>query len=120
MVYVNAGHPPPIVLRASGGIESLAVTGPALAFPNVHPMRDAYVSFEPGDGFVLFTDGVTDAGPSPDEFFDVPGIQATARALWSRSAAEIGQGLLGEATRRAGDARMDDATVVVVKFVSRP
>ena len=65
---------------------------------------------------MLFTDGVTEAGPSPDQFFDVAGVEATARALWSRSASEIGQGLIAEASRYAGQTLLDDATVVVVKF----
>jgi len=76
----------------------------------------AYVSFEPGDGPVLFTDGVTEAGPSPEQFFDVAGVEATTRALWSRSASEIRHGLLAEASRHAGEKLLDDATVVVVKF----
>jgi sigma-B regulation protein RsbU (phosphoserine phosphatase) len=116
MVYVNAGHPPPLVVRATGQIGPLTVTGPVLGFPGVLPMREAFVNFEPGDGLVLFTDGVTEAGPSPDRFFDVAGVETTVRSLWTRSAAEIGRGLLEEAKRHAGGTLEDDATVVVVKF----
>jgi phosphoserine phosphatase RsbU/P len=116
MVYVNAGHPPPLVVRATGQIGPLTVTGPVLGFPGVLPMREAFVTFEPGDGLVLFTDGVTEAGPSPDRFFDVAGVETTVRSLWTRSAAEIGRGLLEEAKRHAGGTLEDDATVVVVKF----
>ena len=118
MVYVNAGHPPPLVLRHTGRIELLGVTGPALGFPGIHPMREAFVSFEPGDGFVLFTDGVTDVGPTPDQFFDAAGVEATVRRLWSGSAAQVGEGLFAEARRHGGGAVNDDATVVVVKFGS--
>ena len=116
MVYVNAGHPPPLLMRATGQIEWLTVTAPVLAFPNVSPTRDAYVTFGQGDGLVLFTDGVTDAGPSPDQFFDVAGIEATVRSLWTRSASEIGRGLLEAVKRHGGDILRDDATVVVVRF----
>jgi len=65
---------------------------------------------------VLFTDGVTEAGPSPDEFFDVSGVEATVRALWTRGAEAVGRGLLDEAVRRWGGVLSDDATVVVMKF----
>jgi phosphoserine phosphatase RsbU/P len=116
MVYVNAGHQPPLVVRATGLIEPLAVTGPLLGFPRVSPMREAFVTFGQGDGLVLFTDGVTEAGPSPDRFFDVAGVETTVRSLWTGSAAEIGRGLLEEAKRHAGNTLEDDATVVVVKF----
>jgi sigma-B regulation protein RsbU (phosphoserine phosphatase) len=116
MVYANAGHLPPLVVRKNGAVESLAVTGPALGFPGLAPMREAYVAFGPGEGLVLFTDGVTEAGPSPDDFFDVSGVEATVRALWPGDAEAIGAGLLDEATRHGGGVLADDATVVVMKF----
>ena len=116
MVYANAGHPPPLIVRANGEFERLAVTGPALGFPRVAPMREGYAAFAPGDGLVLFTDGVTDVGPSPDEFFDVAGIEATVGHLWARDVNQICSGLLDEVVRRAGRVLPDDATAVIVKF----
>jgi serine phosphatase RsbU (regulator of sigma subunit) len=59
---------------------------------------------------------VTEVGPSPDEFFDVEGVQATVRQLWSRDAAAICDGLLDEVVQRAAGPIPDDATVVVAKF----
>ena len=106
------------MVRRTGRVESLGVTGPALGFPGIHPMREAFISFEPGDGFVLFTDGVTDVGPTPEQFFDAAGVEATVRRLWSGSASQIGQGLFAEARRHGGGTVNDDATVVVVKFAS--
>ncbi len=116
MVYVDAGHPPPLVVRANGHTETLFPTGPPLGFPRFTPIREAYAVFGPGDGLVLFTDGVTEAGPSPDEFFDVTGVQACLGSLWSRRAVDICQGVLDHASRHAQGALTDDATVVVVKF----
>ena len=116
MVYANAGHLPPLVVRKNGTVELLEVTGPALGFPDVAPMREAYAVFGPGDGLVLFTDGVTEAGPSPEEFFDVSGVEATVRTLWTGDAEAVVTGLLDEVVRRGGGVLSDDATVVVVKF----
>jgi sigma-B regulation protein RsbU (phosphoserine phosphatase) len=116
MVYANAGHPPPLIVRANGEFEPLAVTGPALGFPRVAPMRECYAACAPGDGLVLFTDGVTDVGPSPDEFFEVAGIEATVGHLWARDVNQICYGLLDEVVRRAGRVLPDDATAVIVKF----
>ncbi len=116
MVYANAGHLPPLVVRKNGTVELLEVTGAALGFPHVAPMREAYAVFGPGDGLVLFTDGVTEAGPSPEEFFDVSGVEATVRMLWTRDAEAVGCGVLDEAIRRGGGVLSDDATVVVMKF----
>lgn len=116
MVYVNAGHPPALVVRADGHTETLTATGLALGFPRFTPMREGYTTFGPGDGLILYTDGITEAGPSPDDFFEVAGVQEYVGPIWSRSAADVGQSILDEAARRSGGALTDDATVVVVKF----
>ena len=116
MVYANAGHPPPLAVRRDGTIDVLDVTGQVLGFPRVTAMRESYATFEPGEGLVLFTDGVTDVGPEPDAFFDASGVSATVKGLWNRPAADVCQGLLDEVVRRAAGHLPDDATVVVVKF----
>jgi phosphoserine phosphatase RsbU/P len=116
MVYVNAGHPPPLVVRANGQTETLIATGLALGFPRFTPMREAYTTFGRGDGLILYTDGLTEAGPSPDDFFEVAGVQAYVGAIWSRSAADVCQSIVDEAARRSGGVLSDDTTVVVVKF----
>jgi sigma-B regulation protein RsbU (phosphoserine phosphatase) len=116
MVYANAGHPPPLIVRADRSIEALVTTGPALGFPRLTPVREAYAVFGPGDGLVLFTDGVTDAGPSPEAFLDVAGVQAAIGATWHHDAQQVVDRLLDEVRRRAQGPLLDDATVVVVKF----
>jgi sigma-B regulation protein RsbU (phosphoserine phosphatase) len=116
MVYTNAGHPPPLVVRANGSIESLTITGPALGFPHVGPLREAYAVFGPGDGLVMFTDGVTEAGRCPEEFLEVEGIQSIVRSVWPCNASRICDELLDEVLRRAHGSLRDDATVVVARF----
>lgn len=117
MVYVNAGHPPSLIVRANGQAEPLAPTGPALGFPAAGPMREGYVTFQAGDGLVLHTDGILEAGPSPQAFFELDGIQSCVAQHWSGTAAEIGQAVLDEALRRSEGTLADDSTIVVVKFV---
>jgi phosphoserine phosphatase RsbU/P len=116
MVYINAGHPSPLLVRANGDIETFKTTAAALGFPQPTPMRDERIAIGSGDGLVLFTDGVTDVGSSPDEFLDVTGVQAALRRLWTRGVSEICDGLLDEVSREAGGTLPDDATVVVLKF----
>jgi serine phosphatase RsbU (regulator of sigma subunit) len=60
LVLASAGHPPPLVVRARGGVERLSVTGPLLGIlpAVVHP--DVIVNLGPGDALVCFTDGVTE------------------------------------------------------------
>src|SRR5579863_143663 len=60
--YANGGHNPPYVRRAAGGVEALnGAAGPALgAMPGME-YPEHTIQLQPGDGLVLYTDGVTEA-----------------------------------------------------------
>lgn len=61
LTYANAGHNPPIVRRAFGGIEQLARTGRVVgAFDKLH-LTERSIRLDRGDALILYTDGVTDA-----------------------------------------------------------
>jgi len=65
LVLAAAGHPPPLVLRAGGEVETVPAAGPLLGVVPavVHP--DVIVTLDAGDALVCFTDGVTEGrGPS--------------------------------------------------------
>jgi len=85
-----AGHPPPMVVRASGEVEDVDTRGMLVGIlPNVRS-RTATVTLAPGDTCLLYTDGITEArgGPLGGEVF---GEERLREAL-----AECG-GLPGEA-----------------------
>jgi len=65
LTYVNCGQDAGIVLRgASGAIESLPPTGPVLGAISMAVYTEETVSLERGDVLALYTDGLTEAGPS--------------------------------------------------------
>jgi serine phosphatase RsbU (regulator of sigma subunit) len=68
--YCNAGHLPPLIVRAATGeVEPLAVGGLILGFdPDIrYEAREARL--EPGDLLVAYSDGVTESmNPSGEEF----------------------------------------------------
>ncbi len=65
---VCAGHPPPLVLRAGGGVERLGEAGTILGWRSGMDLRRAHGTLAPGDTLVLFTDGVA-AGDAGDAAF---------------------------------------------------
>lgn len=66
--FVCAGHPLPLVARASGEVETIGEPGSLLGvFPEVD-LRETSVDLGPGDRFVMYTDGVTDARSNGDCF----------------------------------------------------
>jgi len=69
-VFVNAGHNPPLHLRAKGELEFLPVTGDmALAVMEEQDYQEREITLAPGDLLLLYTDGVTEAcDPDKQEF----------------------------------------------------
>lgn len=69
-LFVNAGHNPPLHLRASGELEWLPVTGDmALAVMEEQDYQERELRLAPGDLLLLYSDGVTEAcDPDNQEF----------------------------------------------------
>src|SRR5205085_12143514 len=67
--YTNAGHNPPLVLRASGTAEELGSTGVPLGLLPQATYRAGEVTLGPGDVLVLYTDGIAEANdPEGNEY----------------------------------------------------
>jgi phosphoserine phosphatase RsbU/P len=119
--YVNAGHNPPIVLRRTkdGTIHviRLETGGPVIGlFPNV-PYQQGSLVMEPGDLFVGFTDGISEAmNRQEEEWGEERLIPAVAKNA-DRSAADLIPALMAEADHFASGApQHDDMTLVVLKM----
>ncbi|MFN8077535.1 MAG: SpoIIE family protein phosphatase [Kineosporiaceae bacterium] len=65
--WSNAGHPPPLLLRVTGGVEQLC-TGQAdllLGVDATSPRQESEVELCPGDVLLLFTDGLVERRGQP-------------------------------------------------------
>lgn len=71
LVYANAGHNPPFLLRGAGdgSVIKLRPTGAAIGLTESSTFEDAEVQLQKGDSLLLYTDGATEAGdPGINEF----------------------------------------------------
>jgi len=115
--YVNCGHCPPLLLRASGEIERLEPTATMLgAFANLN-CTHAEVELHPGDTLVLYSDGVTEAANSVGDEFGEEGVTEVLRESKASSAAELSKELADAVTRFGGMPPADDVTVVAIRGV---
>ena len=70
LVYGSAGHNPPLLVRASGGIEELGKTGPVLAVLEDVPYRiSGGLALSSGDALALYTDGIFEAHRADGEMY---------------------------------------------------
>jgi len=61
------GHPPALVLRADGAVEPLGEPGTLLGVFDNPDLREVDTELRSGDTVLLYTDGVTEAGPTGEE-----------------------------------------------------
>jgi len=116
LVYGNAGHHPPYLMRASrdGEIEGLARTGIPLGIYEDQTWEEGGTDFAPGDVLVLYTDGVTDAQDAQGVFFGEDRLRASARANAGRTALDIQQAILADIDGFVGGARQQDDIALMV------
>ncbi len=111
-----AGHPPPIVLRRCGEIETIDVRGPLLGvLPDAEwPVVEAELAA--GDALVLATDGVTEADRSdPMGSAELGALLAREVGSASSSPDELATAVEAIARRRSGGRLRDDVAVLVVR-----
>ncbi|MFL6193263.1 MAG: SpoIIE family protein phosphatase [Thermoanaerobaculia bacterium] len=77
--YTNAGHNPPLVLRASGEIEELPSTGVPLGLLPQAPYGAREVTLGPGDVLVLYTDGLVEANDPEGNEYGLERLRETCR-----------------------------------------
>jgi sigma-B regulation protein RsbU (phosphoserine phosphatase) len=116
MTYCNAGHNPPLVLRAGGGVEDLRGGGGIVGFDAEGTFESRTCELALGDVVVLFSDGVTETtSPSGEEFGEAR-LAAAGRAESAGSAEQILQRIDEEVrTFGAGAPPGDDVTLLVVR-----
>ncbi len=69
LTYASAGHPPPVVVRRDGALETLDVRGTVIGAGGPLPYEQRQVRLAPGDKALLYTDGVLEnRGPSGEPF----------------------------------------------------
>lgn len=117
--YVNAGHLPPIVRRADGRFERASGDGRgglALGMFEQATYEANAITLLPGDVFVLFSDGITEAENARGRPFEESGVEAVVTSHADRDPEAIGRALLQAVESHAGDARLaDDLTALVLK-----
>lgn len=115
--YVNAGHNPPLLLRANGSVERLDVGGVILGIIKTQtPYQEGMVRFESGDTLLMYTDGVSEAMNAEGRDFTEERLERCFQGLMKFSCAEIIRRIQVELeTHTKGTPQSDDITMLVLK-----
>jgi sigma-B regulation protein RsbU (phosphoserine phosphatase) len=109
LAILSPGQPPRLACASTGL--------PAGLMPS-NPIERETVPFAPGDAFVLFSDGVTEAIDRNDEFYGEERLLEALGSATGAAAAEIVARVLADVrTFAAGAQQSDDITVLAVRCV---
>ncbi|HOF08992.1 MAG TPA: SpoIIE family protein phosphatase [Opitutaceae bacterium] len=122
LTYANAGHNPPLILRASGSVDILrSKPGPALAaMPGSRYISQA-VRLSGSDVLLLYTDGVTEAMNPANVMFDEPRlVDLAGRERTQRMKPLVEKIVAAVHTHADGAEQSDDITLLAMRVVNYP
>lgn len=114
--YANAGHNPPLLVRASGEVETLVATGlPLGILPNGTYGR-AEKQLDPGDLLLLYTDGFSEATSPEGEEFGLERLAAVCRQNAKRDGSALVRALDDALSAHAAGVPFgDDRTLLLLR-----
>jgi len=116
LTYCNAGHFPPIVLRADGRTETLDKGGPLLGAVEHAAFESGEVTFGSGDMLVAYSDGVLECRNSAGEEFGMGRLLTEVRKARQPLAQATLMSLLATVQDFAnGSALCDDVSLLFVQ-----
>jgi len=115
LIYVNAGHQPPLLFHRDG-VSELRTGGTVVGPLPEAQYRRGVARMEPGDLLVVCTDGILERRDARGEFYGEERLEAAVREAREASAEELVEQIFS-ATAAHGQGRPweDDATLVVVR-----
>ena len=121
LLYSNAGHEPPLIIRAGKPAERLASkAGIPLGALRSFKYVVEKVTLEPGDVVLLFTDGVTEAANRHEELFASQRLRDVVDRCGASDPAYIVTEIVAAVDRFAeGLPQSDDIAMVCVQFRGR-
>jgi serine phosphatase RsbU (regulator of sigma subunit) len=119
-VTLSGQHEEVLVVRKNGIVERINTLD--LGFPlGLEASIEAFVAehkvvLEPGDGIVLYTDGITEAENPAGEQFGLDRLEAVVGKNWQGSAQEVQDSVISQLNQYISTANIyDDVTLLVLK-----
>lgn len=115
LVYANAGHNPALLWHRDGSSEWLGEGGLMLSPVSLLPYQSYALPFGPGDGLVIYTDGVSEAEAGSGQQWGEENLRTVALQNRGETAQMMGQKIkLALEDFVAGNEQSDDITLAVI------
>lgn len=119
LTYANAGHPPPLVRRASDG--SIRPLDQAANYPlgidDAETFKQAVVQLEQDDMILLYTDGITEARAADSDLFESDRLTRALSGGVDRPGELIERLRTAVRAHEQGEAARDDQTMLAARVL---
>jgi sigma-B regulation protein RsbU (phosphoserine phosphatase) len=114
LAFINAGHPPPLLVHANGRTDSLHEGGPGIGLFAEGEFTLGERTLMRGDTLLAYSDGISESWP--DAALAEAALTELARAYAAVPVAALCHEILAAVERRRGGVRTDDCTLVVLRW----
>jgi sigma-B regulation protein RsbU (phosphoserine phosphatase) len=116
LLFCNAGHNPPLLVRSSGETERLMAVGTALGILPGLSYQEETTDFSSGDLLAIYSDGVTESENPDGEEFGEQRLAELLASMRTDSAGNIVDGVIQAiAEWTAAAPAIDDITLLVAR-----
>jgi serine phosphatase RsbU (regulator of sigma subunit) len=114
LVAACGGHPPALVRRADGSVETFGTSGTLLGLVPDPELTDVRSELGLGDAIVLYTDGITEAR-APARVLEEEDLRAALAAAPGGSAQRLVEQLGALAVGKEGTPPRDDIAILALR-----
>jgi len=114
LAFVNAGHPPALVVRANGTVVRLTQGGPGLGLFADGEFEQAEITLTAGDTLLIYSDGISESWPTEQEAETY--LAELAVSYGAIPVAALRGQVLTTVDVRRGGKRNDDCTMIVMRW----
>ena len=117
--FVNAGHNPPLITHNDQSLTKVITGGIPIGMADLGLTYDKKkYKIEPGEGILMFTDGITEAMDMDEEMYEDDRLDAFLTKNRQESAPQFIDRLIDDVEKFVGDApQSDDITALYVKRI---
>ncbi|MBR9837619.1 MAG: fused response regulator/phosphatase [Rhodobacteraceae bacterium] len=119
VTLVQAGHPPPLLIRADGSMSFIGEGGLPVGLVTGVSYTPIQFTMAPGDRLLLYSDGITEAELKDNTMLEEDGLRTLVGRCLAASGTEFLDDLywnLSQITRK-GTALQDDVSAALVEYV---
>jgi serine phosphatase RsbU (regulator of sigma subunit) len=121
LIYVNAGHTPPLLLRSGRTIDRLNEGGVALGLFEHSTYVTGRTVLQLDQLLAIYSDGITEAENPAGRPFDEQGLESALLANRGESVSAIGAAIVHTVEQYTADTRLaDDLTILLLRRCAVP